>query len=91
MLLHEGVLKAGLIGWSFGLNRASFGNQIIGFYLIVLSVFKEIVFVEDRGGESSKLFISVLIEIEVSNHLILWKHILYFVCLSNKYYIFNVI
>lgn len=90
MLFHEGVSKACFAGWSFGLNRASFGNEIICFYLIVLGVLEEIVLMEDRGWESIHLFISVFVEIEVSDHTILWKHWWYFMYLSNKYYIFNV-
>jgi hypothetical protein len=74
MLFHEGVGKACFAGWSFGLNGASFGNEIICFYLIVLGVLEEIILMEDRGREPSHLFISVFVEIEVSDHTILWKH-----------------
>ena len=74
MLVHEVVLEAGLVGGSFGFSRASFGNHMICFYFIVLGVFKEIVLVKDRSQKPSKLFLSVLIEIEVSDHSILGKH-----------------
>jgi hypothetical protein len=74
MLLHERVPKACFAVWSFALNRASFGKEIVCFYLIVLGVLEGIVFVKDRGRESSRLFISVFVEIKVSDHTILWKH-----------------
>lgn len=84
MLLHNSVFKTCLDAGRFSFVRTSYGNHIQSFHIVVLGVFKIIIFVENWCWEVGKLWAIILIQIEVSDHGILRKHFLSICFVSNK-------